>query len=97
MKRYKPDAIISSHFPAGDYLSSAGYSVPDDVGFAVLFWRNKSHNVAGIDTRDEAQAARTVDLVIEQIQANAHGLPSNPETVLFDGVWREGSSLPFRK
>ena len=97
MKHYKPDAIISSHFVVLDYIASAGYSVPDDVGFAALFWRNKSHNVAGIDTRDEAQAAQTVDLVIEQIRTNTHGLPLYPETVLFDGVWREGPSLPLRQ
>lgn len=97
LKIHRADAIVTHDESMLRCVAAAGSSVPRDIGLAVLFWRNEEQGCAGIDTRDEALGARTVELVVEQIRNNQRGLPGDPETVLFDGIWHDGPSLPPRK
>ncbi|WP_438481383.1 LacI family DNA-binding transcriptional regulator [Oleiharenicola lentus] len=97
VKAYRPDVILSADFTMARLLEKAGFAVPGDVSLATLFWREEDKAVAGIDTQDEAQSARAIDLLIEQMRRNQHGIPHKPETVLFDGFWRDGPSLPTRQ
>jgi DNA-binding LacI/PurR family transcriptional regulator len=94
VRAHRPDVILSADFTMMKVLENAGFRVPTDIALATLFWREENTAVAGIDTQDEAQSARAIDLLIEQIRRNQHGIAHKPETVLFDGAWRDGSSLP---
>ncbi len=96
MRTYKPDVIIGADPALIELLESIGLKVPESIGFAALFWREDAPRAAGIDTQDEAQGARCIDLLIEQMRRNQHGVPNRPETILFDGFWRNGSTLPVR-
>jgi LacI family transcriptional regulator len=97
VRTYRPDAIITHDETMLDFVTASGFSVPDDFSLAVLFWRDDGCGCAGIDTRDEAQGARAVEYVVERIRNNQFGLPSDPEMVLFDGIWRDGPSVANRK
>ncbi len=94
IKTYRPDVILSADFTMLKTLEGVGWQVPADIALAVLFWREENDFVAGIDTQDEAQCGRAIDLLIEQMRRNQHGILQKPETVLFDGTWRDGASLP---
>jgi LacI family transcriptional regulator len=94
LKSNRPDVIVTHDESMLRDVEESGFSVPGDFGMAVLFWRNEKYRCAGIDTRDEALGGRAVELVVEQIRNNQKGLPCDPETVLFDGIWRDGPSLP---
>lgn len=95
-RRYRPDVIIAVQWTDLALLQAAGISVPEDVGFACLFWQDAKHACAGLDLQDEIFAACAVDLVVEQLNQSRRGIPLVPETVLFPGVWRDGPSLPWR-
>lgn len=97
LKSNRPDVIVAHDESVLHDVEASGYSVPRDFGVAVLFWRNEKSRCAGIDTRDEALGARAVELVVEQIRNNQKGLPRDPETVLFDGIWRDGPSVARRE
>ncbi len=94
VRTYRPDVIITSHPRMIAYVNQAGYEVPVDFGLAVLFQESAQSAVAGIDICDEVVAGRAVDLVAEQIRNNQHGPPPLPETTLFNGIWRDGPTLP---
>lgn len=96
VRKYRPDVILSADFTILKTLKSVNLQVPHDLGLAVLFWREENDFVAGIDTQDEAQCGRAIDLLIEQMRRNQHGILHKPETVLFDGTWKDGASLPPR-
>jgi LacI family transcriptional regulator len=96
VRRYRPDAIISHSSEVKRLIEAAGIRVPQDVGFANLFWQAGLDRCAGLDLQDEIVAGRAVELVIEQLQHNQRGIPAVPETVLFPGVWRDGPTLPDR-
>jgi hypothetical protein len=49
---------------------------------------------SGIDQNNERVGAAAVDLVVEQLHANAFGVPENPKTVLIEGRWEPGSTAP---
>jgi LacI family transcriptional regulator len=96
-KNHRPDVILTADFTSTELLTKIGLRVPEDVGVAALFWREENQNIAGIDIQDESQASRAIDLLVEQMRRNQHGIPHKPETVLFDGFWRDGASLPTRE
>ena len=91
-EHYKPDVILGSNQMV-PFLNDCGIRVPDDVAFATLFWMPDYPQYAGIDIRDEAIAARAVEIVVDQVRKNQRGVPNDPETVLIEGKWRDGPSL----
>jgi len=97
VKAYDPDVIITQDSSMLSYVTDAGFRVPDDLGLAVLFQGKPTDGTAGIDTRDEAQSARAVECLVEQLRKDIRGLPKFPETVLFDGIWRDGPTLPPKR
>lgn len=95
-RRYRPDALLVNDECALEHIRQLGDTIPEGIGVATLFWRNDGQGLAGIDARDEIIGARAIELIAEQIRNNHLALPDTPESVLFDGVWRDGPSLPVR-
>ena len=91
-EKYRPDVILGSDLTL-PFLKECGLTVPRDVAFATLFWMPHLAQLAGIDIRDEVIAGRAVELVLEQLRTNRHGIPEDPETVLIEGKWRDGPSI----
>lgn len=62
------------------------------LGFAHLHLTTTQRGSAGIDQNNERVGAAAVDLAVEQLHANLHGLPENPKTVLIEGRWERGTT-----
>lgn len=92
-KRHRPDAIIGVVRPVRDWLARAGLQCPRDVGLVSLDWDEASDDFAAVDQNATAVGAAAVDIVLTQMRRNERGIPSVPQTVLVDSVWRAGASL----
>jgi DNA-binding LacI/PurR family transcriptional regulator len=91
--RYKIQGVVSNMHQVLDLLKEIGLRVPGDIGFASLDCLPSIDTCAGIDLRRGEIGAKTVDLVVEQLQNNEFGLPAVPKTVSVEGVWCDGVTL----
>jgi len=96
-KRYKPDVIIGHEPPTLGALRNLGIPVPDEVGFIALEQHNPKWNLACIDVHPGMIASAAVDLVLERVRDGVKGAPVQPKTVLIDGHWVDGITLPDRR
>lgn len=89
----RPDVIVSVHLQPLAWLTRWGFSVPEDVGYATLSWRQQKKYIAGIDENPQAIGAATIDLCVGLLQRNETGLPVTPKSVLIEGIWKDGDTL----
>jgi len=94
--RHKIEAVVSNMHQVLDLLKGIGLRVPADIGFSSLDCLPSIDTCAGIDLLRGEIGAKTVDLVVEQLQNNEFGLPAVPKTVNIEGAWCEGATLRRR-
>lgn len=92
-RRAAPDAILSIDGRALAMLRKENIRVPEDVGYAMLDLLEDNPFCAGVNQNHELIAAAAVDVVIEQLYNNELGVPSNPKSVMIEGVWVDGRTL----
>lgn len=93
IERHRIDAVVGNMHLLIDMLRDIGLRVPEDIGFASLDCLPAEDSCSGVDILRGEIGAKTVDLVVEQLQNNELGLPSHPKSVHVDGVWRDGNTL----
>lgn len=96
MRQFKPDCVIGISETTYPDLLNLGFSFPGDAGFATLIRDEKYPGLAGMAFQHKRIAAKAVDIVVEKLRSHEHGLPDNPELVLFAGRWMDGDSLAKR-
>ncbi len=97
VKEYRPDAVIAFHDGPHWWLTHAGYSIPQDIGYARL---------AGYSIRPGSQGTRSgvkehldkvcdsaVELMDMLVRHQEKGLPETPWKVQLKPEWQEGDSL----
>ncbi len=93
IERHKIQAVVSNMHTVLDLLGEIGLRVPADIGFASLDCLPSIDTCAGVDLLRGEVGAKTVDLVVEQLQNNELGLPAHPKIVNIEGVWCDGRTL----
>lgn len=94
--RWHPDVILTLLGEEERWLRSLSLSIPDDIALVCLN-RSPDSAIAGIDENNTEVGAVACDLVVNQLTHNERGLPAHPKTILIDGVWNDGWSLPAMK
>lgn len=96
-EEHRPEVVLGGQSLVLQAVGAAGLAIPEDVHFLHLNWSKHRSHLAGID-QDHARVARAaVDLLVSQIHFNRTGLPEHPQTVLIEGTWQDGPSLPGPK
>lgn len=90
---FRPDAVIASFAHIRDCLIETGVTIPKDLGFVSLSWREDLPDCTGIRQPYAELGAAAVDLVVAQIQRNERGLPRLAKALLLEGEWVEGRTL----
>lgn len=102
----RPDAIITTvrqeYQIALTRLASAGYDIPADLSVICLDCLAQSEQ-SGIVQNLQQEAHAAVDWLTSRIERAQFGVPNQPQTLLVEGIWRDGesvlsrSSVPWRK
>ncbi|AHF91213.1 LacI family transcriptional regulator [Opitutaceae bacterium TAV5] len=96
--RHKPDAIISLQpLMVRTWLKSLGARVPEDVSLVSLNLQHNQSGFSGVDQNNALLGAAAVELVVEQIHHNEHGVPARAKTVMIMGDWVEGATTRRQK
>ena len=97
LRRHRPTAILCLDVERiTAWLERAGRRIPDDVAVVSLDRRPADRGVAGINQDYAALGANAVDLLVGVLQRNEVGVPSKPVTILAEGRWVGGRTLPPR-
>jgi LacI family transcriptional regulator len=87
-QRIAPDALIAGWPVDAPTARSLRRVAPTARCVVTLDWQ-PGGALAGIDVGNEHIAASAVDLVVGQLHRHERGVPTNPATLLLDGVWRD--------
>jgi len=87
VRRQRLEAVVSMDPDFLDWLESAGYQLPRDMGFVNLDWSKQFRPSAGIDQRPYEVGAAAVDVVVGQLNRNKLGIPSIQRNMLVPGQW----------
>jgi len=97
MRRYSPDALISTAAFVKPHLDAMGISIPRDLVFADVELHDLDGKVAGIRQNSRRVGEIAVEILTGQLQQHSAGLPELPTATLVDGTWFDGESLPGRQ
>ncbi|HEY9249518.1 MAG TPA: LacI family DNA-binding transcriptional regulator [Rariglobus sp.] len=93
LKHYRPDAIVTGEYQALDRLRLLGWKIPRDLGVACPTLPTGKTRLAGIVEDSVHIGSVAVNLLVSAIQRGEKGVPSQPQRILVEGLWNEGSSL----
>lgn len=95
LQREAPDVIIT---PSADALAlplgQAGWRVPQDVGLALLACPQLGDVHTGVYQNGGLIGALAVDTLISMMERHERGLPAQATTLMVEGQWNEGRTLP---
>lgn len=94
-EKHRPEVIISFISRPCEWLTGAGYRVPEDVAFACLNVR-AHERYSGVLIPDPDLATTAVDFLVAQLHQNQRGIPRVQQTLMLEPQWREGRTLPHR-
>lgn len=94
VRQYRPDVIVvvgSEKLPG--VLAKEGWSIPRDLGLAVLVQPNHGPLMSGLDERNEEIGAAAVDFLIGMMNRQERGVPASPQTLMINSGWIDGGTL----
>jgi LacI family transcriptional regulator len=94
--RWRPDAILCLNGVEHRWLQDLGLEPGPDIAFACLYHTDGSR-FAGIDENSDIIGAMACDLISSQIIHNERGIPTHQRTILVEGRWVDGPSVPAKK
>lgn len=94
-REHQPDVVISHHPETIDWMESCGARVPETHGFACinLLHESPTRSCAGLDLQPSELGARSVEMLIAQLQRNERGIPEWPTTTTIPARWADGPTL----
>lgn len=91
-REWEPDVVLTLHPIVRDWMRGMGLRAPADVGLASLNLQSNHAWYSGINQNNLLIGSTAVELVIEQIHHNEHGVPREPKTVMTRGYWVDGTT-----
>jgi len=92
-RKYRPDVVISHGTDVIAWMERCGARVPETHGFVCLNLLYKNRPAAGLDQQPRELGARSVEMLIAQLQRNERGIPEWPTTTTIPARWVEGPTL----
>lgn len=96
LRRERPDVVIT---PAADVVTGplrrAGLRVPQEIGLALLACPRPGDEHSGIYQNGRLIGASAADAVISMVERHERGLPEQATTLMLEGQWNEGKTLPI--
>ncbi len=96
IKRFKPDAILTSLPELHPLLKQMKFAVPEQIGLAATSVRDCGKIDAGIDQSPIEIGRVAAHTLIAEINRQEHGMPEHCRRILVESKWVDGASLPPR-
>jgi DNA-binding LacI/PurR family transcriptional regulator len=96
LKKYTPDAILTTDAEIPGLIRELGYHIPNDIAVA----GTTVHDIpvdAGIEQHSEAVGRIAMETLAKQMNVNECGEPPDPTRILVEARWKDGKSLPRRR
>lgn len=94
LRRERPEVVVT---PAADRLRPALERIGGTgLGVASLACATLGDACSGIFQNGRLIGATGIDAVISQLERNEAGLPAQAQTIMIEGRWNEGVTLPVR-
>jgi len=92
-KRHQPDVVLGHNPAAIDWIESCGSPVPATTGFFCLNVTLHARICTGLDLQPRLIGARSVEMLIAQLQRNERGIPDHASTTMIPAQWVSGSTI----
>lgn len=92
-RRFQPDVILGHYSELISWMESCGAKVPETHGYVCLNLTYKTRLCAGFDQQPREIGARSLELLVAQVQRNERGLPQWPTTTMIPAQWVDGPTL----
>lgn len=92
-RRHRPDVVLAHETGVQELIEAEGVTVPAECGFVCLNLAKAKRPCAGLDLQPGLIGARTVELLIGQLQQNGRGVPEYPSTLTLAARFVEGPTL----
>jgi LacI family transcriptional regulator len=94
LRSHRPDVILVSQAdPLREWLDSARYSVPGDIGLVDLRCYDPSAGITGVHYDIALTGAAGVETLIGLMHRQERGVPTRPQEILLQGDWVEGTTI----
>jgi LacI family transcriptional regulator len=93
LKRYRPDAIVTTRYALPVLLQQLGLKVPADLGVALVSLGEGDHMFSGINESSRVVGQVAAEFLISLVEHGQFGVPKHPRRVVIKGCWRDGASL----
>lgn len=93
LRRHRPDVIASQHAEVHDFLLSDGWRIPQEIGFLHLGWHAGDDRFAGIDPNWTHKGVVAVNEVVDLLNRNEFGVPSDPVATIVTSRFCDGRTL----
>ncbi|MDR1280090.1 MAG: LacI family transcriptional regulator [Opitutaceae bacterium] len=94
---HRPDAVITLHADVREWLHKLDRHPPRNIGLVSLNIQGDQATFSGIDQNNAILGGTAVELVVEQIHHNEHGVPARAKTVMMMGDWVAGATTRQQK
>jgi LacI family transcriptional regulator len=92
-RRHRPDVVLAHETEVLELIEAEGRAVPRDCGFVCLNLTKAKRPCAALDLQPRLIGARTVELLVAQLQQNAHGVPECPSVLTLLACLVDGPTL----
>lgn len=93
---HRPEVVVSHHEEVLGWLAALGAEVPEEVGYIHLNCPDVSGRLAGIYQNGPEVGTAAADFLVAMLQRNERGIPALPHSILVEGTWVNGATLPSR-
>ncbi|MEX0325155.1 MAG: hypothetical protein AB3N33_03605, partial [Puniceicoccaceae bacterium] len=93
VKTYQPDCIVTFWKEAFDWLKSANYEVPKDIGLASYNVTEETFDWSGIRTNQARAGAIAINSVLSNLARFEYGPGKHHARTVIKGFWAPGSTV----
>jgi LacI family transcriptional regulator len=96
-RTHKPEAIITPSSPVLQWLTAAGYRMPQDVALVSATLQEGEPLLSGIVESSREIGRAAADFLVSMLQRGEYGIPLTPQRVLLEGHWLVGKTSGKQK
>ncbi|MBS0662996.1 MAG: LacI family DNA-binding transcriptional regulator [Verrucomicrobia bacterium] len=95
LKSQRVDCVVlpGADLEVYDWIREAGYSVPGELGLALISRFRESSQIAGIDEQNDLLGVTAAKCLVSLLQHNERGLPAYPIYTMVEGRWVDGPTI----